>query len=108
MLSNFHVDGGALSIRQVNIQSVDGANDDKNNEFVACQLDCPKCVKPFCVSVEDVLMLRRAVVWKRALKGMNDEELNASELREKYYWNETRLDELKLAETRYANESIEE
>lgn len=108
MLSNFYVDGRGLSLRELNIPSDDGENGQTNHEFVACQLNCPKCGKPFCVSVEDVLMLRRAVVWRRALKDTCDEELNASELREKYYWNETRLSGLKLAETRYANESMKE
>merc|ERR1719491_2188216 len=104
MLSNFYDDGGGLQVRPISNSPHAGANSDKStNEPVDLQLNCPKCKQPFCVSVEDVLMLRRAVVWRRALRNVKDQELSASELREKYYWNETRLSEMKLAETCYEN-----
>lgn len=112
MLSNVFEDGGGLELRQVTISSDEAMNDahgtdekvnDTNeNDLTELLLNCPKCIKPFCVSVEDVLMLRRAIVWRRTLSDMRDEELSASELREKYHWDETRLAELKLAEARYA------
>jgi len=92
-----------LQLRQVPDSADD--RDDSGNEFSELNLNCPKCDKPFCISVEDVLMLRRSVVWRRTLKNVNDGELSATELREKYYWNDTRQSEMKLAETRYENVS---
>eukprot|EP00555_Chaetoceros_dichaeta_P010793 CAMPEP_0198264648 /NCGR_PEP_ID=MMETSP1447-20131203/16278_1 /TAXON_ID=420782 /ORGANISM="Chaetoceros dichaeta, Strain CCMP1751" /LENGTH=109 /DNA_ID=CAMNT_0043953649 /DNA_START=275 /DNA_END=604 /DNA_ORIENTATION=- len=107
MLSNFYEDGGGVQLRHVSNSSDGRENNDENtNESVDLHLNCPTCKNPFCVSVEDVLMLRRAVVWRRALRNASDEELSASELREKYYWNETRLSEMKLAETRYENNAV--
>lgn len=69
------------------------------------KLHCPNCRGHFCVKLEDVLLLRRAEVWSE-LKNVNDMDLSASDLREKHYWDEERLQKLKLAETRYSNDSI--
>jgi len=104
MLSNFYEDGGGLQLRQVPSLSDNQANG-SGIEVSKLNLDCPKCEKPFCVSVEDVLMLRRSVAWRRTLRDMNDGELSATELREKYYWSDERLSEAKLVETRYENVS---
>lgn len=69
------------------------------------KLQCPNCRGDFCVSLEDVLLLRRGEVWKLELENVSDMELSASDLREKYIWDQKLIEELRLAGTRYVKVS---
>jgi len=69
------------------------------------KLLCPNCRGHYCVSLVDVLLLRRRQVWRHELENSNDMELSASDLREKYIWDEKLIEELRLAETRYVKNS---
>jgi len=86
------------SQEELRIQASDG------NDF-SLELNCPNCRGKFSILLEDVLMLRRAEIWRLELCDQKDMELSASELREKYFWDETQLSELALAESRYNKDS---
>jgi hypothetical protein len=71
-----------------------------DGNLFSTKLQCPSCRGAFLVRLDDILILREYNIQER-LKSVKDSELNAKELRQKYYFADDNFNEIERAKDCY-------